>query len=110
GFVQAGTGVVRYRGEEINHLPVHARSRLGIARTFQNLNLFSRLTVLENLMIPVDVRERRGVVSDALRAPRSPFAEGRAREPARAILHPLHRLHMPDVLARNLPVGLQARG
>ena len=109
GLIRPDAGTIRYCGEAIGDLPVHARSRLGIARTFQNLNVFAGLTVLENLMIPVDVRERRGFISDAFRATRSRFAEGRAREQARAILHLLHLLESADALAGDLPVGLQRR-
>jgi branched-chain amino acid transport system ATP-binding protein len=109
GLLTQTSGVIRYRDERIDGLPVHVRSLLGIARTFQNLNLFSGLTVLENLMIPVDVRQRRGFISDAFRATRSRFAEGQAREQARAILHLLHLPHLADSLAADLPVGLQRR-
>ena len=109
GLVRPTEGTIRYRGQALNRVAVHQRSRLGIARTFQSLNLFSGLTVLENLMIPVDVRERRGFVSDAFRAARSTFAEGRAREQARAILHLLHLLDCADVGATDLPAGLQRR-
>jgi branched-chain amino acid transport system ATP-binding protein len=109
GLLQPTTGVIRYEGEIIDGQPVHVRSRLGIARTFQNLNLFSGLTVLENLMIPVEVRQRRGFVADAFRATRSRFGEGQAREEAQAILHLLHLAELGDVMGGDLPVGLQRR-
>src|SRR5205814_8425889 len=60
GLVQPDQGNIRFRDTPITKLPVHRRSLLGIARTFQNLNLLVRLSVLENLMIPVYVRQRRG--------------------------------------------------
>ena len=109
GLIAPDSGTIRYRDQPIDGLPVHVRSRLGIARTFQNLNVFAGLTVLENLMIPVDVRERRGFVSDAFRATRSRFAEGKAREQARAILHLVHLLDAADAPAGDLPVGWQRR-
>src|SRR2546423_2760038 len=52
GLIHPTTGTIRYRGDVVDGWPVHVRSRQGIARTFQNLNLFGGLTVLENLMIP----------------------------------------------------------
>jgi branched-chain amino acid transport system ATP-binding protein len=109
GLIRPTSGVIRYQGRIIDGLPVHVRSLLGIARTFQTLNLFSGLTVLENLMIPVDVRRRRGFISDAFRAPRSRFAEGQAREEAHAMLHLLHLPELAGALAADLPVGLQRR-
>ena len=109
GLVQPDMGVVRFEGSPITRLPVHRRSLLGIARTFQNLNLFGRLTVLENLMIPVDVRQRRGFIADAFRAPSSTFGEEQARERAQAILHLLQLSEHASTLAADLPVGLQRR-
>jgi ABC-type branched-subunit amino acid transport system ATPase component len=109
GLIRPTSGSVLYDGRVVDGLAVHVRSRLGIARTFQNLNLFSGLTVLENLLVAVDVRQRRGFVSDAFRATRSRFAEGQAREQARAILHLLHLNELADARATDLPVGLQRR-
>ncbi len=109
GLYQPTSGVIRYQGEIIDDYPVHVRSRLGIARTFQNLNLFGGLTVLENLMIPVEVRQPRGFIADAFRATRSRFGEDQAREHAHAILHLLHLSQLGDVRGGDLPVGLQRR-
>jgi len=109
GLVPPDRGAIRFRGAAITGLPVHRRSLLGIARTFQNLNLFGRLTVVENLMIPVDVRQRRGFIADAFRAPSSTFGEEQARERAHAILHLLQLTEQADRLAADLPVGLQRR-
>jgi branched-chain amino acid transport system ATP-binding protein len=48
--VQAGT--VEFRGADVTRLPVHARVRLGICRSFQIVNVFPALTALENVLIP----------------------------------------------------------
>ncbi|MBA3653669.1 MAG: ABC transporter ATP-binding protein [Actinobacteria bacterium] len=109
GLIQATSGVIHYEGQPLDGLPIHARSLVGIARTFQNLNLFHGLTVLENLMVPVEVRQRRGFIADAFRATRSRFGESQAREEAGAILHLLHLGDLRDVMAGELPVGLQRR-
>src|SRR5690606_15663916 len=50
GFYRATSGSVRFMGHEITHMPLHGIGRLGIGRTFQNIRLFKRLTVLENVM------------------------------------------------------------
>src|SRR5207247_6565581 len=102
-------GRIAFHDQEIGGLPPHRRARLGIARTFQNLNLFRRMTVLENLMLPVDARARRGMVSDALRLPVARFEEGRATEHARAVLHLLRLTEVADTPAGDLPVGVQRR-
>ena len=54
GVLKPNAGRVTFDGHELGDLPPHRRSRLGMHRTFQNLQLFSGLTALENLMVAVD--------------------------------------------------------
>jgi branched-chain amino acid transport system ATP-binding protein len=109
GVRRPDTGVISFNGSPIDHLKPHQRARLGIARTFQNLLLFSDMTVRENLMVPVDAFSRRGVVADTLRLPSARFEERRADERARAILHFLGISHVAETRAGDLSVGLQRR-
>ena len=51
GFYRATEGSIRFRGADITALPLYQIGRLGIARTFQNIRLFRRMTVLENVMV-----------------------------------------------------------
>jgi branched-chain amino acid transport system ATP-binding protein len=51
GFYEATSGVISLGGLDISAHPAHLRARLGIARTFQNIRLFRRMTVLENVMV-----------------------------------------------------------
>ena len=51
GFYAPTAGEVRFRGRSLAGLPAHRLARLGLSRTFQNLQLFPGLTVLENVMI-----------------------------------------------------------
>jgi ABC-type branched-subunit amino acid transport system ATPase component len=50
GLLRPDTGSIRFDGRELTALPAHRVARLGITRTFQNLRLFPRLTVLENVL------------------------------------------------------------
>jgi branched-chain amino acid transport system ATP-binding protein len=109
GVLDADSGRVRFRGKDIRGLRPHTRARMGIARTFQNLQLFGRMTVLENLMVAVDASARRGLLADALRLPVARFEERRAQERARALLHFLDIEDTAHSLAGSLPVGLQRR-
>jgi branched-chain amino acid transport system ATP-binding protein len=109
GLLRPNQGTISYRGQRIDGTAVHRRSRLGIARTFQNLNLFGGLTVRENLMVPVEVRDRRGLVADAFRLPQSRFGERQAEERANAILQLLGLAELGERRADDLPVGLQRR-
>jgi branched-chain amino acid transport system ATP-binding protein len=53
GHVPVQSGRVVFRGQEITRLPVHARVRMGICRSFQIVNVFPQLTALQNVLIPV---------------------------------------------------------
>ena len=109
GVLPVDSGQVRYGGRDLRGLGPHRRARLGIARTFQTLELFRRLTVRENLMVPVDARARRGLLADALRLPRARDEEHRADERARALLHFLGIAHVAEVPGGDLPIGIQRR-
>lgn len=109
GVLSPDAGHILFDGDDILSLPPHRRAARGIARTFQNLELFSDLTVLENVMVPVDAASRSGVVSDALRLRPALIAGRRARERARAILHFLGILHTADTRAGDLSFGQQRR-
>jgi neutral amino acid transport system ATP-binding protein len=60
GFIQPDSGEVTFRARPITGLPPDRVHRLGIGRTFQLARVFSRLTVLENLLVPV---RRRGLLA-----------------------------------------------
>jgi branched-chain amino acid transport system ATP-binding protein len=51
GFYQATSGTIRFKERAITGLSRHAISRLGITRTFQNIRLFKRMSVLENVLV-----------------------------------------------------------
>src|SRR5258708_13403409 len=82
---------------------------MGIARTFQNLQLWGSMTVQENLTVPMDALGGRNTFSDALHLPFSAYAERASSERARAILHALHLGRHPGTLAADLPAGVQNR-
>ena len=52
GHLPVQTGRVEFRGEDVTRLPVHARVRKGICRSFQIVNVFPQLSALENVLIP----------------------------------------------------------
>jgi len=109
GVIAPDSGSMRFRGRDLSRMKTHQRSMLGIARTFQNLQLFGRMTVQENLMVPLDARAHRGVVADALHLPRARTEERKALEKARAILHFLGLLPHAGTPAWDLSVGQQRR-
>jgi branched-chain amino acid transport system ATP-binding protein len=52
GNLPVQKGTLLFKGQDITHLPIHKRVRLGICRSFQIVNIFPELTVLENVLIP----------------------------------------------------------
>jgi branched-chain amino acid transport system ATP-binding protein len=109
GVLKPNTGSIAYEGQNIGALKPHKRARLGIARTFQNMQLWGAMTVLENLMVPLDAFAPRGMLGDAFTLPRARYEEHRAEELARAVLHFLGISEHMDIPAGSLPVGLQRR-
>ena len=86
GLYSPDAGDVRFRGESIlGRLPSQV-TKLGIARTFQNVKLFPNMTVLENAMVGQHCRSRAGVFGAVFRTPRTKAEEERIRERAREAL------------------------
>jgi branched-chain amino acid transport system ATP-binding protein len=109
GVLTPDGGTISFEDQPINAMPPHRRAQVGIARTFQNLQLWGSMTVLENCMVPQDALKKRNTLLDAIRFPTSIRAEKSAIEQARAVLHALDLLHYSDQLARDLSVGIQRR-
>ena len=82
-------------------------TRYGIARTFQNIRLFSALTVFENVLIAKHMRARQNFLSATFRLNRA--EERRMREEAMALLAEQKLDHLRDEVAGSLPYGLQRR-
>ena len=70
GHVQPSSGVVRIAGVDVTGMPPHRIARHGLARTFQNIELFSDMTVLENVMVGAHLSAHAGALSAILRLPR----------------------------------------
>ena len=66
GFYKPDTGRIMLGSKEITHLRPSEIAEMGVARTFQNIALFSGLTVLDNLMLGRHVRMRSGVLSSVV--------------------------------------------
>ena len=109
GVIAPDKGTIFFEGHSLVYAPPHVRARFGIARTFQNLQLWGSMTVAENLVVPMDALGRRNTFSDALHLPFSSYAERASMERARAILHVLDLDRYAGTLAGDLPAGIQRR-
>lgn len=103
------SGTARYEGENLLALPPHAVAQRGIARTFQNLGLFQRLTVRENVMVGAHHRGRTGYATAALRLPRVRREEAELRSRADELLRLLDLADVADRPASGLPFGTLKR-
>ena len=81
-------------------------TKLGIARTFQNIRLFSTMTVLENVLVAKHMRANHNVFSATFRLNKE---EQRMRKEALELLEIQGLAHLKDEIASNLPYGLQRR-
>jgi ABC-type branched-subunit amino acid transport system ATPase component len=109
GVIQPDEGEMYFDGRSLKLAPPHERARMGIARTFQNLQLWGSMTVQENVTVPMDALGKRNTLSDALYLPFSTYAEHASSERARAILHVLELDRHVKTLAGDLPAGIQRR-
>ncbi|MTA20356.1 MAG: ATP-binding cassette domain-containing protein, partial [Actinobacteria bacterium] len=87
----------------------HHITKLGIARTFQNIRLFGDMTTLENVITASDVRNKVGLIGSILGTPRSRREEKASVAKAHEILKFIGIDEYADRLAKNLPYGVQRR-
>lgn len=109
GVYRTSGGSVTYAGTSILGMRPHQILARGVARTFQNIRLFTAMTALENVMVAQHSRTRAGVVSAILRPPSQRREERLIQEKAMAALEFVGLADQADSVARNLPYGLQRR-
>jgi branched-chain amino acid transport system ATP-binding protein len=109
GIYRAQAGRIRWRGEELLGLHPHQVARLGISRTFQNLALFPRLTVRENVIVGLHRVRRSDWVSNAVRAPWVLREERQVRARADAALEEVGLAKVAGRPAAGLPYGTLKR-
>jgi branched-chain amino acid transport system ATP-binding protein len=109
GVVRPQRGRIFLAGEEISRLSPHARTRLGLARTFQNIALFKGMTVLDNLLIGRHTHQRCGILKGGIY-----YGAGRKEEVAHRlvveeIIDFLEIQHIRQKVVGTLAYGLQKR-
>jgi branched-chain amino acid transport system ATP-binding protein len=109
GIFNPTAGEIIFRGEPITGLLTEKIARKGMARTFQNIQLFKYMTVLENVKIGFHIRTKTTILSDLLRSKRYKEDEKFATEKAAEILERVGLSEFRDTLASNLPYGIQRK-
>jgi branched-chain amino acid transport system ATP-binding protein len=100
GEITPDAGRIRFDGADIGALPVHFRSQLGLARSFQITSLFIDLTALDNVALAVQAH-----AGHSFRFWRAARRERELREPARAALARVGLSERADVFVSNLSHG-----
>jgi ABC-type branched-subunit amino acid transport system ATPase component len=107
GFLAPQQGRIVFRGDEIQGLPAHVIARRGVARTFQLVQLFEHLTVLENVMVGRHRLSRAGLLAGALQLPRTRAEEQDIRDRALKTLEFVGLADRAEQSAAILPLGLK---
>jgi len=109
GLYSGFGGLIYFRGRQINNLPPHKISKIGISRTYQNLELFSNMTVFENILVGYHQHIKTNFFSDAFRV--TPFRKetDRCMENSHKIMELLSLIKYRDYLVSELPYGTLKR-
>jgi branched-chain amino acid transport system ATP-binding protein len=109
GVYRPTAGEVLLAGQRLKGRKRHQITKLGVARTFQNIRLFGNMTALENALIGTDAHHRTGVFGAGLGLPLHRREERQGRRVARELLDFCGIGHRADDAAKNLPYGDQRR-
>jgi len=105
GIYRQTAGNVFLADKKITHFPPERLARRGMVRTFQNVELFGRMSVLENVMIGLHTKSRCGILSSALKLPTAIREERRIRQKALDCLEFAGITKHASETADNLPFG-----
>jgi branched-chain amino acid transport system ATP-binding protein len=109
GVYKPTMGEVRFVGSPLTGQKRHQITKLGIARTFQNIRLFKAMTALENVLVGTDAKHSTGVIGALFRLPRHRREESEGHDRAMELLRFMGLEKRADELAANLSYGDQRR-
>ena len=109
GVYKPTEGSFYLNGERMDGKKTHQIVKAGIARTFQNIRLFKKMTVIENIEAAMNDELTYGMFPMIFRTPKFWKEEAKIRERARELLRIVHLEGKEEELAQNLPYGQQRR-
>jgi branched-chain amino acid transport system ATP-binding protein len=109
GFYRPTSGAIRVRDRDVTHLRPDQIARLGVARTFQSVQLFRNMSALDNVLVAKHSQMRTGVVAEGLALPFVRRQERLVRDKAEALMEFLGLTQIRRQAAGNLPLGSQKR-
>ncbi|MEJ5329824.1 MAG: ABC transporter ATP-binding protein [Desulfobaccales bacterium] len=109
GLLPPTAGRLTFAGHDITRIPPYRRARLGMARTFQNIQLFGGMSVLENVLAGMHLHQEVGTLATLLPVRRVRQAEARQRQRALELLELVGLAHRAELAADTLAYGEQRR-
>jgi branched-chain amino acid transport system ATP-binding protein len=109
GFYSPSEGSIQFDGRELIGLKPERITGFGVARTFQNIRLFTNMTAIENVMVGQHCRMHAGVWGAFSRNKKTVEEEKRVHQKAYELLKQVNLHQHEDILAKNLPYGEQRR-
>lgn len=109
GFYKPQEGRVEFRGQDITRMPIHRRAHLGIGRTFQGIQLFPHMTVLDNIMAGRHVRMKTNFLQSFIHWPWVHREEVAHRRVVEEIIDFLEMEFIRDSIVGELGYGLRKR-
>ncbi len=103
------SGSIELRGQDVTKMNPHNRVKIGISRTFQNIRLFKRMSVLENVKVSSNVHMDYGLFAGIFKTKKYWEQEDKATQEALEILEVLGLSEYKDEQAQNLPYGKQRK-
>ncbi len=109
GVYEPTEGAIEFAGKSVVGLRPYQITQRGVARTFQNIRLFSELTVLDNVKIAYHFHVKYGLLEAVFRLGRYHGEEAELEQKALRFLEIFQLSHRKDEIAKNLPYGEQRR-
>lgn len=103
GVHKLSSGSITFNGRELGKMEPYQIAQAGIARTYQNINLFSNLTVLENVKSGRHIKSKSGLTAAIFRTPAQKKEEAAIHEKCMELLTFMGLEKKADLLAKNLP-------
>ncbi len=109
GVYKVTDGKIIFKGQDITNQEPYKIAGSGITRTFQNIRLFKKLTVYENVLTACHANANYNLLESVLRTPKCRKQEKELEEKANNLLDIMGLHDRKDLIANNLPYGLQRR-
>jgi branched-chain amino acid transport system ATP-binding protein len=106
-FYNVDGGQILFKGKDITKSAPSRIAKHGIARTFQNIELFKKMTLIENLLLARHISRRSNIWAEMCFLPSVQKQEIKSREKAEEIIDFLDLQHYRDQLVESLPYGVQ---